>query len=91
MMLSHVWAQRRRTRLISGIHRRYKRPKLIGSYTYSRFRCTLFPRLMGCRRHRVSGLAFHCLYTLRPLGLAGLAKATFYTVTYCCLVSHMLT
>lgn len=32
---------------------------------------------MGCRYRQDGGLAFHCLYTLRPLGLTGLAKATF--------------
>lgn len=31
---------------------------------------------MGCRLRKDSGLAFHCLYTLWPLGLTGLAKAT---------------
>lgn len=29
---------------------------------------------MGCQCRRDSGLAFHCLCSLRPLGLTGLAK-----------------
>jgi hypothetical protein len=43
----NLWAQRRRTRPFSGIHRRYKRPKVIGSYTYSRVRMYPLPQVDG--------------------------------------------
>ena len=64
-------AQRRQTRQFPWHSRRYNRPRLICTQHYPSAGLILCFGLMGRQRWRASGLQFHCLYTLRFLGLAG--------------------
>ena len=64
-------AQRRQTRQFPWHSRRYNRPRLICTQHYPSAGLILCFGLMGRQRWRASGLKFHCLYTLRFLGLAG--------------------
>ena len=59
-------------------YRRYKRPRVIGSYTSLSAGRILLPVSMDRWCCGASGQAiFHCRYTLRLLGLTGFCLATF--------------